>query len=72
MAPIKTSPVGIAAPLHRDVMLHETRLAKLLFFYHFTSFGHGSLAEVLAGSPLSRRLLGAGICPLFELVGPPL
>jgi hypothetical protein len=50
----------------------ETSLARLLFLLSLASFGLGSLAEVLAGSPLFRRLLGAGICPLFELVGLPL
>jgi len=72
MAPIRTSPVGIAVLLPRDVMLYETRLARLLFFLSLASFGHGSLAGVLAGSPLFRRLLGPGICSLFELVGLPL
>jgi len=38
----------------------------------FSHDPHSGLAEVLAGSPLFRRLLGAGICSLFELVGLPL
>ncbi len=33
---------------------------------------HSGLAEVLAGNALFRRLVGAGICSLFELVGLPL